>query len=182
MSLHLSFRPLTRETWREFEQLFGEKGACGGCWCMYWRLNRPNFESGKGAGNRAAMKRLASSRNSPGLLAYADEKPVGWCAVAPREEYVRLERSRILQRLDDAPVWSVVCLFVAKPYRGRGVSAALLKAASEFARERGCRLLEGYPVEPKQSRVPDVVAWTGVRSAFKKAGFEEAGRRSLASR
>jgi GNAT superfamily N-acetyltransferase len=174
----LSFKPLTGKTWNDFVQLFGERGACGGCWCMYWRLTRPQFEQQKGAKNRAAMKRLVESGQIPGIIAYDRDQPIGWCSVAPREAYPALDRSRILKRVDDQPVWSVVCLFIAKSYRRKGVSKALLKAATEYVRRQGGRIVEGYPVEPKQDSMPDVFAWTGVASAFRQAGFTECARRS----
>jgi len=174
----LSFRPLTAKNWDDFAELFGERGACGGCWCMLWRLKRAQFEEQKGEKNRAAMKLLVDSGEIPGILAYAGGQAVGWCAVAPRESYSALERSRILRRLDEKPVWSVVCLFVARPFRRRGLSVELLKAVIEYVRQRGGRVVEGYPVEPKKDKMPDVFAWTGLVSAFRQAGFTECARRS----
>ncbi|HPC11865.1 MAG TPA: GNAT family N-acetyltransferase, partial [candidate division Zixibacteria bacterium] len=90
----LTFHPLTPERWGDFEALFGVRGACGGCWCMYWRLFRLAFSIGKGEGNRRAMQKLVRAGTEPGILAYDGERPVGWCAVAPREEYVRLTAAR----------------------------------------------------------------------------------------
>jgi GNAT superfamily N-acetyltransferase len=177
-SIGLTFRPLIPARWKDFEDLFGERGACGGCWCMYWRLPRQTFEAQKGAKNRLAMKRIVSSGNVPGILAYYDGKAVGWCSVAPRESFPALGRSRILKPLDDKPVWSVACLFVAKPYRRKGVTVGLLRAAADYVAARGGRIVEGYPVEPKTDSVPDVFAWTGLASAFRKAGFKECARRS----
>jgi GNAT superfamily N-acetyltransferase len=179
--LTLSFHPLTPERWDDFEELFGPRGACGGCWCMYWRLQRPAFEKGKGAGNRRAMKELAKEGTEPGLLAYAGDRAVGWCSVAPREEFVRLGTSRILKPVDDVPVWSVSCLFIARDHRNRGVSVALLKAAIDFVRARGGKVVEGYPVEPKKAEMPPAFAWTGIASAYLRAGFRE-HRRGSATR
>lgn len=174
----LDVRPLSLERWADFERLFGARGACGGCWCMWWRLSRPRFEEGKGEGNRAAMHALLASGECPGLLAYAAHEAVGWCAVAPRDAFPRLDRSRTLARLDDQPVWSVTCLFVAKPWRRRGVSEALLAAACEHARRSGAGILEAYPVEPAKNHVPDVFVFTGLASAFRRQGFNEVARRS----
>jgi GNAT superfamily N-acetyltransferase len=175
----IQFYPLTPARWKDFETLFGESGACGGCWCMWPRLRRADFQKQKGPGNKKAMKRLVESGPPPGLLAYADGRPVAWCALAPRETYLALTNSRILKPVDDQPVWSVVCFFVAKPYRRRGLSARLLEEAAKYARNQGARIVEGYPVEPKtETRSPDVFVWTGLASAFRKAGFEEAARRS----
>ena len=112
----IEFHPLTYERWPDFELLFGEKGACGGCWCMWWRLKRSEFEKQKGKGNKQMMKKLIKSGEIPGIIAYYDNQPVGWCSISPRERFYALERSRILKRIDDKPVWSVVCFFIAKPY------------------------------------------------------------------
>ena len=146
---------------------------------MHWRLPRPEFERGKGAGNKAAMRTLATkSRTPPGVLAYLAGDPIGWCAVAPREEYPRLERARVLRRIDAEGVWSIVCLFVAAGQRRRGVSVALIDGAARFAASNGASLIEGYPVEPKGRDMPPVFAWTGTAAAFLAAGFCEAARGS----
>ncbi|HNC46031.1 MAG TPA: GNAT family N-acetyltransferase, partial [Acidobacteriota bacterium] len=133
--LSLTFQPLTVENWADFESLFGERGACGGCWCMWWRLKRAQFDLQKGEANKTAMKEIVvASKVAPGILAYLDQTPIAWCAVAPRTDYPVLERSRVLRRVDDTPVWSITCLFVAKPYRRQGVTVALLKAAIDLVR------------------------------------------------
>jgi GNAT superfamily N-acetyltransferase len=176
--LSLTFHPLTPDCWDAFATLFGDRGACGGCWCMLWRCSRAEFEANKGDGNRDAMQALVESGVEPGILAFAGNDPVGWCAVAPREDYPGLGRSRVLKAVDDTPVWSVSCLFVAKEYRRRGVSVALLKAATAFVAARGGTVVEGYPVEPKTAAVPAVFAWTGLASAFLRAGFREHHRGS----
>jgi GNAT superfamily N-acetyltransferase len=176
-SLHT--QPLTADRWDDFVRLFGPRGACGGCWCMHWRLPRAEYERRKGAKNRAAMRALVESgTRPPGVLAYLDAEPVGWCAVAPREQYLRLERARVLRRIDAEPVWSVVCVFVAADHRRRGVSVALIAGAARFAAEHGATIVEGYPVEPKGGPMPAVFAWTGTAAAFRAAGFREAARGS----
>jgi GNAT superfamily N-acetyltransferase len=174
----LEFYPLTAERWTDFEKLFGKRGACGGCWCMWWRLKRFEFERQKGEGNRKAMKRIVDSDEVPGMLAYAKGQAVAWCSIAPREAYPLLERSRTLKRVDDKPVWSVVCFFVAKPFRGKGTTSKLLRAAIEYVGKHGGKIVEGYPVEPKGGRMPDAFAYTGLTSTFLKAGFVEVARRS----
>jgi GNAT superfamily N-acetyltransferase len=170
--------PVTLQRWRDVEALFGPRGACGGCWCMWWRLKRSQFVKQKGEENRRALRQIIEAGEVPGLLAYADGRPIGWCAVAPRQSYAVLERSRILKRVDDAPVWSVVCFFVSKTFRGKGLTTALLRAAVEYATQHGAGIVEGYPVEPKKTRMPDVFAYTGLASAYRKAGFVEVARRS----
>lgn len=173
----LAIRPLTPSRWKDLEALFGERGACGGCWCMFWRLPRSVFDKQKGRGNRQAFRKLVQKGEPPGLIAYEGPTPVGWCAVAPRADYPALARSRILQPVDGEPVWPVSCLFVARPYRKRGVSTRLLEAAADYARRRGGRIVEGYPVEPR-GKVADAFVWTGLASAFRRAGFKEVARRS----
>jgi GNAT superfamily N-acetyltransferase len=145
---------------------------------MTWRLPRARFEKGKGAGNRAAFRRRVRSSPPPGVLAYVNDHPVGWCAVAPREEYEYLARSRVLRPIDDRAVWSVSCLFVARPFRRQGLSVKLLRAAIEMAGASGAEIVEGYPVIPYAVHMPDVFAWTGTVSAFRKAGFREVARGS----
>ncbi len=174
----LEFHPVTAKRWRDLEKLFGERGACGGCWCMCWRLKRSQFEKQKGAGNKKALKKIVKSGEVPGLLAYAGREPVGWCSVAPREAFPVLKNSRILKRVDDQPVWSASCFFVARPYRRQGLSVKLLRAAVTYAKKKGARMVEGYPVEPKKTPMPDVFAWTGLAGAFRRAGFREVLRRS----
>ncbi len=175
---------LTTARWADLETLFGLRGACGGCWCMWWRLPRKQFEQQKGSANREALRALADSDVPPGLLAYREGQPVAWCAVGPRVDFPALDRSRSLARLDDAPVWSLVCLYVARPARRTGVSVALLRAAAEYCRQRGAPILEGYPVVPRGT-LPDAFAWTGTLAAFQRAGFTEirrAGARAIVRR
>lgn len=81
----LEFHPLTLDRWKDLEHLFGERGACGGCWCMWWRLRRSDFEQQKGKRNKAALKKIVKSGEVPGILAYAVDKPVAWCSIGPRE-------------------------------------------------------------------------------------------------
>ncbi len=174
----LEIHPLTKDRWQDFEILFGKRGACGGCWCMFWRLSRPEFERGKGEGNRRAMKALLAQGEVTGLLAYEGDVPVGWCSIAPRGQFSGLQRSRILQPVDEQPVWSLTCFFVAKSHRHRGISVKLLRAACDYAKKNGGKIVEGYPIEPKKGSMADPFVWTGLASAFKQAGFEECARRS----
>jgi GNAT superfamily N-acetyltransferase len=174
----LTFEPLTPDRWDDFETLFGPRGACGGCWCMFWLVSGGEYTRQTGQGNKLAMQGIVLSGRQPGILAYAGGKPVGWCALAPRSTYKRLENSRILKPLDDQPVWSVVCFFVGKPFRRQGLTVELLKAAVEYAAAHGARILEGYPVEPKAGKAPDTFVYTGLTSAFRQAGFVEEARRS----
>jgi GNAT superfamily N-acetyltransferase len=174
----LNFQPLTAASWTDLEKLFGPRGACCGCWCMYWRLPRSQFDAQQGERNRLSLRGIVDIGRNPGILAFRDGNPVGWCSIAPREEFPTLARSRILKPVDDLPVWSVVCFFVSKPERHQGLTVELLKAAVSFAASRGARVVEGYPVEPRAGKSPDVFAYTGLSSAFLQAGFTEVARRS----
>jgi GNAT superfamily N-acetyltransferase len=176
--LRLQFHPVTRKRWTDFEALFGERGACGGCWCMFWRLTRKEFDRQKGEGNRKAMKAIVQSGKIPGILAFSQDKPVAWCSVAPRSQFSALDRSRILKPVDALPVWSISCFFVEKNYRGKGLSIQMIKAAVDYVKKNGGSVVEAYPVEPKKDKMPDAFAWTGLASAFIKAGFTECARRS----
>lgn len=145
---------------------------------MAWRLRNKDWVAGKGARNKRAFKKIVTAGERPGVLGYLGKQPIAWCAMAPRETYSFLERSRVLQPLDDEPVWSISCLFVLKPYRRKGISVSMLKAAVEFAAKRGAMIVEGYPIEPTMEHTPDPFIWTGTPSAFRKAGFREVLRRS----
>ncbi len=173
-----NFAPVTPERWGDFEKLFGPKGACANCWCMFQRLPHREFNAASGAERKAAMRALIAGGQVPGLLAYAGAEPVGWCSVAPRATYAAMERSRILKPVDDQPVWSVVCFFIAKAARRQGLTVALLGAAVDYARSRGARILEGYPKDLASTTTPDVFAWHGTASAFRQAGFTEVARRA----
>ena len=176
--LRIQFHPVTKIRWADFETLFGERGACGGCWCMLWRLTRKEFENQKGAGNRKAMKAIIEAGKTPGILAFSRNEPVAWCSVAPREHFPALDRSRILKPVDDSPVWSISCLFVDKRFRRKGLSTQMIKAAVDYVKKKKGSIVEAYPVEPKKDKMPDVFAWTGLASTFAKAGFVECARRS----
>ena len=185
MELDIRVLPLIAERWGDLEDLFGPRGATGGCWCMWFRLKRSQFNAQKGEGNRQAMKSIVDSGEIPGLIAYVkgDSKenyniPAGWISIAPRENFPVLERSRILKRVDLQPVWSIVCFFVRKEFRNMGVTGALLENALEFAGKNGADIVEAYPVEPKKSKSPDVFLYHGLYSSFVKAGFIEVARRS----
>jgi GNAT superfamily N-acetyltransferase len=177
-NIELEFHPVTKKRWPDFEALFGAKGACGGCWCMLWRLTRKEFEQQKGEANRQAMQTVVASGEIPGLLAYYKKQPVAWCSVAPRENFPALERSRVLKKIDDEPVWSISCFFIHKDFRKQGLSVRILKAAVDYVENQGGKIVEGYPVEPKKGKTADVFAWTGLASFFNKTGFVECARRS----
>ncbi len=177
VSKTVTFQPLTPSHWPDLVELFGPQGACAGCWCMWWRITTAEFRRNHGEGNRAAFQRVVKLGPAPGILAYAKGQPVGWCAIAPRADCPRLARSRVLAPVDDRPVWSVTCFFVARKWRRTGLSSRLLRAAVEFAGKHGARIVEGYPHEIT-GKTADVFVYTGLASAFRRAGFKEVARRS----
>jgi len=144
---------------------------------MWWRLRRKEVMASWGEGNHRAMREIVESGSVPGILAYLEGEPVGWISVEPRDEFPTLDRSRVLARVDDQPVWSIVCFFVDKRFRGKGLSVELIRAAVNHAGERGAKIIEAYPVEPEKM-ISAPWAWTGLASAFARAGFKEVARRS----
>lgn len=175
----LSFAPLTRDTWPLFENLFGPRGACANCWCMFYRLPKKDFEAGKKLeGNKQAMKQLVWDGKPTGLMAIHEGKAIAWCAFAPREDYLKLEKSRVHAKIDAEKVWSIPCTFILKEYREKGVSVALLQGLIEYARQSGIAILEAYPVIPSEKKLPDAFAWTGLYKSFARAGFKVVDQRS----
>jgi GNAT superfamily N-acetyltransferase len=169
-------RPLTLATWPDLEQLFGLPGGSivRGCWCMHYRLTGPRPP---GAHPRQEMRDLVASGVVPGIIGYLDGVPAAWISLGPRPEYLRLRRSSVMKPVDDTPVWSVVCSYIARPYRGRGLQHALLAAAIEHARASGAAMLEAYPVD-KAARSHDDFMFFGSRTLYERAGFTEVVRRS----
>ena len=177
MNIELSIKPITRNLWTDFEELFGLNGACGGCWCMHWKLRGKAFDEAKGYVARQMHKSLVDEGGVTGLLAYTNGDVAGWVAVEPRSKYEKLAHSRVLKPVDDEPVWSVTCFYVKKEYRRQGVTVSLLNAAVEHVRMQGGKIVEGYPVDTKEDK-PAPFVFTGMASAFQKAGFKEVARNS----
>ena len=176
----LTFEPLTRKNWSQFVELFGNKGACGNCWCMYYRLTKSGFNEGKtDDGNKDAMKKIVWEDKPAGILGFYDGLPVAWCAFAPREDFIKLEKSRVHKPIDDKKVWSIPCFFIDKKFRRLGVSVELLKGVITYARENGIKIIEAYPTIPTQEKLPDSFAWIGLYKSFERAGFEIVDRTSV---
>jgi GNAT superfamily N-acetyltransferase len=165
--------PLKPELWDDIAGLFGEGGDPKTCWCMYWRLRSKDWSFANSRELRDGFHRLVDEDRdpAPGLLAFRGGRAVGWVSVGPREDFDRLEHSRVGPRLDDLDVWSIVCFVVSKTERGRGLTAQLLEAATDYAIKRGAPALEAYPVDPGSGRVPSALGYTGLLSTFEAAGF-----------
>jgi len=170
-------RPLTSASWADLEALFGLPGGSivRGCWCMHYR--KTGTPASTPAENKTAMRDLVSAGAIPGLVGYLEGSPAGWISLGPRPEYLRLRRSPIMKPVDDTDVWSVVCSYVPRAYRGRGLQHRLLAAAIGFARHTGAAVLEAYPVD-KTERSHDDFMFFGSRSLYERAGFAEVARRS----
>jgi GNAT superfamily N-acetyltransferase len=173
----LEFHALTPERWGDFEELFTPRGAPNSCWCMWWRITRAQFSKQLGEGNRLAMKAIVEAGKVPGILAYDDGKAAGWCSLGPREDFGSLERSPKLKRIDDTPVWSVVCFYIPRKYRRRGLMGLLLAAAVDYVRGNGAAVVEAYPVETPGEMIGSA-GYMGLKPAFEKAGFKEVARPS----
>ncbi len=169
----LIFEPLTKYNWNKFVELFGDKGACGNCWCMSFRLRKKDFDEGKNDdGNKKAMKKIVWSERPVGILVFSGNLPIGWCAFSPREDFLKLENSRVHKRIDNRQVWSIPCTFIRKEYRRQGVSVQLLKGVVKYAKGNGIKIIEAYPTIPTQASLPDAFAWIGLYKSFERAGFK----------
>ena len=164
--------PLTTDRWRDFAALMSSRYYVRHCWCMWPRLAH-SYKQHTPEQNRRSIKNVVDTAAAPpGVLAYVDGEPAGWCALAPRDEYPQLDRSPATRRVDDTQVWSIVCFYVLRERRGSGLSRLLLEAAVDLARSHGATALEGYPVEGKGD------PFHGVASVFRAAGFDEIARRA----
>jgi GNAT superfamily N-acetyltransferase len=173
----LDLRELGPDLWPALEKLFGQSGACGGCWCMFWRLKRgERYEDVKGPRAKARFKNMVKRGKVHGILAFHEDEPVGWCAFERRVELPRLDRSPSLKVADAERVWSLPCFFVKAPWRGRGVAAQMLVAAEKALIARGAEIAEAYPVKVAK-RLPAAFAYTGVSSMFDACGFAVAEAR-----
>ena len=180
--------PATAGRWDDVVDLFERPGPRGGapqtngCWCQFWHVRGKAYWDGHGAGHRARLEDEIRAGSEPGLLAYVDDVPVGWCRVGPRASFDRLEHSSKLVHVDGEAVWSVVCFYVHPDAKRSGVASALLDAAIGHARAHGARILEGYPVAPGHMNID---AYTGYVPMFLAVGFEsvrDAGRRTIVRR
>ena len=174
--------PLTPQRWPDLEAVFQARGCsvARGCWCMYYRRSGSREALPRGTtpaqANRAELKTLALADPPPGLIGYLGKTPVGWVSLGPREDYAKLKRSPVMKPVDGLPVWSIICFVVPSAYRGQGVARALLDGSIAYAKKRGVRLLEAYPVD-KSGRTSDDSMWFGAKSMYDAAGFEEVARR-----
>jgi len=174
-----SFKEVGPELWKDFELLFGKNGACGGCWCQYYRLPQGGklWQTTKGAKARRLMKGLFERNEVTGLLAFDGTRPVGWCSYGPRSAFPRLDRMKAYQRddaLDANRLWCINCFFIVKEYRNQGLARLMLKATLKFLKKRKIELVEAYPtpLSLEGKKQPPAFSWTGPMKIFEEEGFE----------
>ena len=171
----ISVLPLIPERWSDLESVVGKSGDSG-CWCMWWRLGDEQFEEQRGQANKIALREIVDAGRKPGVIAYVGHQPAGWCSIGPREDFVRLERSFLFGKVDEQPVWSIVCYYVNRAYRGRGLMEHLTRGALDLAKSQGVQLVEAYPVDLPDGS-PSAGAYTGIAAILRRVGFEDVVRR-----
>jgi GNAT superfamily N-acetyltransferase len=169
----LTIRPLTPDLWPALEDLFGEKGACNGCWCMAGRIGAAYRKRAREK-NKAAFRAIVRKGPPPGLLAFDGDLAVGWCQVTPRDAVPALDRVHHLKRVDETPVWSLSCFYVRIGYRRRGITKALIAEALKAAKRAKAPVLEAYPFD---AAVSPSTSSTGYATTFARAGFKIVARR-----
>ncbi|RKX26100.1 MAG: GNAT family N-acetyltransferase [Candidatus Zixiibacteriota bacterium] len=178
----LTARELTTTDWPHIKKLFGDKGACGGCWCMHWRIPRGGkmWETAKGAPNRKAFHRLVKTGKACGILAFDGDEPVGWCSFGLRSDFPRTETIKAYRRADIDGVWSINCFYLAKEHRARGLGSLMAEAAVKAIRKRGGGMIEAYPVTLTKDgkKLPAAFSFTGPEIVFQRLGFKEIQRLS----
>lgn len=166
--------PVTPDRFDDFADVVNPNRRATHCWCLSHRLSASEIaELGQGSRERA-MRALCERPNPPGVVAYLDGAPVGWCNIGPRAEITRLAQSRLIRAVDDVAVWSIVCLVVRGGYRKRGVTTPLIEGAVAYAAARGAPAVEAYPVDPV-GRMDVTMAFVGTRGMFERTGFQVVG-------
>jgi GNAT superfamily N-acetyltransferase len=167
----MEIEPASPDTWPALAALFSAGGDPRWCWCQYWRTPGLSWSNATPDENRASLRELVGQDPAPGLVALQDGVAVGWVGFGPREAFPRLGRSRTIAQLPREGVWVVNCFVVARRARRSGVATALLDAAVAYARDHGARLVEGYPVDSGDTRIPSASAYMGTAGMFERAGF-----------
>ncbi|MEM7443335.1 MAG: GNAT family N-acetyltransferase [Pseudomonadota bacterium] len=166
--LDIRFAPVDRSTWPDLERCMERRGGPHYCWCMLWRP-MPSKDRGDKAKKKAALMSLVDQGTPVGLLGYVEDEPVAWCSVGPRPSLRRLGDGD----LDDERIWSIVCFFVHRQRRGRGLTSRLIEAAVDYAKSNGATIVEAYPVD----RDATSYRFMGFVDRFERAGFVDLGQR-----
>jgi len=165
-------RELGPELWPQLEALFGKNGACGGCWCWWWRLaGVERWDDVKGEVAHERQCQAVQSGGVHGVLAFDGETPVGWCSFEPRASLPRLERSPKFRGTSAEGVWFVGCFFIQRGWRRRGLAEVLLERALEVMEREGARVVEAVPTETHGRPQADAFLFTGTQGMFERHGF-----------
>jgi GNAT superfamily N-acetyltransferase len=167
----VDFRAVSAENWSDFEALFQRRGAPKACWCTAWRNIRPELKDDRHAKKHEMEKRILNGE-PVGILGYVKNDPIAWCSVSPRETY-RSSMADAMAGDEDEKIWSIVCFFIARDFRGEGVFRRLVRAAEDHAAERGATVLEGYPVNPDSPSY----RFGGFLHVFEELGYEKVGNK-----
>lgn len=175
--MRLTTKELVPKLWSKVETLFGKQGACGGCWCQAWRIEKgEKWDEVKGAVAKRRLRKGILNGTVDAVIAFDGEIPIGWCTFGPRDSFPRLNRARSLQCSDSSAVWSLPCFFVIRGYREKGVAKVMIQHALRIMKARGVEIAEGYPSKPdRNGRYIAAFSWTGTISLFEKAGFVNVG-------
>ena len=166
----LTVHEVDASRWTDFERLFESRGGPKACWCMMWRARGAEAKNTTRSARKAAIKARVDDGIPIGLLGYIGGEPIAWCSIAPRSTYRPLGG-------EDEPsesageVWSLVCFFIRREFRGQRVTEQLIEAAADYARRNGAKVLEAYPVDPGSPSY----RFMGYVPTFEAVGFEEVG-------
>ncbi len=166
--------PVTPDRFEDFADVVNRTRRRNHCWCLSHRLRAKEIDELGGGDREQAMRRLCERQHPPGVVAYRDGVPVGWCNIGPRTEISRLTRSRLIMPVDDIPVWSIVCIVVRPGHRRQGVTAQLIEGAVAYAASHDAPAVEAHPVDPS-GRMDQTMAFVGTRAMFDRAGFRVVG-------
>ena len=167
--------PVTPDRFEDFVAVVNPTRREVSCWCLSHRLPAAEIRALGGDSRERAMRALCEREHPPGVVTYRDGIPVGWCSISPRTEIPRLERSKLIRRIDDVPVWSIICIVVRTGHRRQGVVGQMLEGAVAYAAANGAPAVEAHPVDPGPERMDTTMAFVGTRAMFEKAGFEVVG-------
>ncbi|UYQ77177.1 GNAT family N-acetyltransferase [Glutamicibacter sp. JL.03c] len=170
----LRIEPLTESRMEDFAAVVNPNHRQKHCWCLSHRLSAREIRERGGEDRYEAMCSLAREEIAPGVIAYLEDQPVGWCSISPRAQIPRLENSKLIRPVDELKVWSIICMVVRAGYRRRGVNRQMVLGALGYAKSLGAPAVEAYPVDP-EGRMDLTMAFVGTRTMFEEAGFEVVG-------
>lgn len=171
----LTVHPLTPARFEDFADVVNPNRRDTHCWCLSHRVSPADIDELGGGSRERAMRALTHRRYRPGVVAYDEGVPVGWCSIGPRSEIPRLVASKLIRPIDDVDVWSIICVVVRSGHRRRGVTTRMLEGAVAYAASRGAPAVEAYPVDAEGGRIDLTMAFVGTRAMFEKVGFEVVG-------